>query len=319
MGGEGQIHSALKTVCVVTFPQSSGVARVLLDADYLCAIGMDLVAQIVIALAKKPLRVCHLVDERLVWISDDSELRALFHNADVRCQTVHAVEAPLDVVLGQVAVHSHASPDYSPEILHLTREIPSEDKAHERHQEFTAEISGGAVVEEKLPQIDANPPKSSTLMASIRLFFEPAPAKAENTPKRESWWGSASTQLFRRNDPSPPRQLDFVPTEIADTSYRHSEPLPTSTHQLVFPRMHISQSQPHEDSDLRATPAAAMSSSQHTFHISSSWHYQAERMSASVRLPPRKEEKKGRHHGLICVDITYNSKAIRYILWSKAC
>ncbi|RHY03059.1 hypothetical protein DYB28_011361 [Aphanomyces astaci] len=283
MGGEGQLHgSTLGRVCTVTFPESYGTPRVILDADYVCATGWSFFMQLFASMAptSSAFRLCHLKDDEIRWVRDDEALLALFEDGSIRHQALHAVEehAFMD---GKVMVHSHLSPDFSPEIYGVAVAGNDEDE----QDDSLDDGDDIALEDEDLPDAEVVPDVSpSTLFNSIRMFFEPKqhppPKKPTDDNTKKNWW-SASTQLFMK----PFTKAEVTTPVIPDITYRHSEPpmRPLSaSHRVQFPRMSYT---------VQAATEEATTTPRHSFHISSSWHHHADRMSASMNLPSSAKDK----------------------------
>ncbi|CAK4215662.1 unnamed protein product [Aphanomyces euteiches] len=295
MGGEGQINAALGRVCSLTFPQATGITRVLLDANYVCAVGMKLFPQLFATLlpAKTTEYVlCRLVDDAVVWVEDDEALLEIFHDEGNQCETLHAVIS--NKVQGmQAVVRSHMSPEFSPELDYLPMQTPDETKAEaetqihteEERDEDNANLNGMLSLshfEEPQQQNEAKA-EPINLFDSIRLFFD-QPKKKESDKKKESgknWWSASTQFLMKPFTEKAKKEEEIAPTPIPDMTYRHSEPVRplSASYQVLYPRM----SYVHDEE--------AETAPRHNFHISSSWHQQADRMSASLRVSAKEKEK----------------------------
>ncbi|KAF0716269.1 Aste57867_2929 [Aphanomyces stellatus] len=322
---------------MLTFPQSSGIPRVLLDAAYVGAVGLPLFSQLFAGLAAggdTTFRLCHLDDEQVIWITEDAALLALFHDADVMCQTLHAVPAHFlasttapsaaDGTSRDVVVASHMSPEVSPELcfVHDVEEpdavVLLPDHQKEEQEDIPAAASAPAlppIADEDDMHLDQLPdmeeqiaPAPSNLIESIRLMFDAPKKKKTAATERDTWW-SASAQFFMKpfakTTPDAPSIPDAtygftrpkaVPAaapaaiegpSLADMDYRHSEPVRpmSASYQVLFPRMSYTQSSTTEVDDEQPPPTPT----RHSFHISSSWHHQADRMSASLRAPAKEK------------------------------
>ncbi|ETV93723.1 hypothetical protein H310_12487 [Aphanomyces invadans] len=297
MGGDGQLHgSALGRVCTVTFPQAHGTPRVILDTEYVCTIGWSFFDHLLVALAPSSvcLRLCHIKnDDDIRWVVNDATLLALFEDSCNQHHTLHAVEDHPSYRAGRIVVESHASPDFSPKLCSVEiariQEMEEEKSKHSQEQCDDSSVDDIALEDHNLSDIEVKVTSSTihatNLMNSIRHFFDPKPAMSNSIddpePKKTNWW-SASTQLFLK--PFASKSTATKQTKIPDMTYRYSEPpmRPMSaSHQIQFPRMSYN-TQPTEGD-----------TTQHNFHISSSWHHHADRMSASMNLPTTKESTMG--------------------------
>ncbi|RHY19833.1 hypothetical protein DYB32_010165 [Aphanomyces invadans] len=167
--------------------------------------------------------------------------------------------------------------------------MEEEKSKHSQEQCDDSSVDDIALEDQNLSDIEVKVTSSiihaTNLMNSIRLFFDPKPAMSNSIddpePKKTNWW-SASSKLFLK--PFASKSTATKQTKIPDMTYRYSEPpmRPMSaSHQIQFPRMSYN-TQPTEGD-----------TTQHNFHISSSWHHHADRMSASMNLPTTKESTMG--------------------------